>query len=202
MNLAVLASTSGTDLQAIIDEIQIGKMSGINLVCVISDKEECGALEKARQAGIEDIFLDPEGLEREEFDKKMAEILEEKEIDLIAMIGYMRFVSPWFVEKFRNRMMNVHPSLLPAFAGRASTIHEEIIEHGCKISGATIHFVDEGADTGPIIMQKSVEIKEDETAESLRDKVQEVEKAMYPEAIRLFAEGKLKVEDGRRVVIS
>ena len=201
MNLAVLASTSGTDLQAIIDEMQADKMPGVNLVCVISNKEDCGALEKARKADVEDVFIDSVGLEREEYDKKVAEILDEKNIDLIAMIGYMRFVSPWFVEKYRNRIMNVHPSLLPAFAGKAHGIHEEILEYGCKISGATIHFVDEGADTGPIIMQKSVKIEEDETPDSLRGKVQSLEKKMYPEAIRLFAAGRLKVEENRRVKI-
>ena len=201
MNLAILASTSGTDLQAIIDEMQASKMPSITLTCVISNKEDCGALEKARQAGIEDIFVSSEGLEREEFDKKVVEILEEKQTDLIAMIGYMCFVSPWFVDKYRNKIMNVHPSLLPAFAGRASTIYAEILERGCKISGATIHFVDEGADTGPIIMQKSVQIEEDETVESLKFKVQSLEKKMYPEVIRLFAAGRLKMEDNRRVKI-
>lgn len=201
MNLAVLASTSGTDLQAILDEMEAGKMPEISLRCVISNKEDCGALEKARNAGIEDVFIDPKDLEREEFDRKISQVLEERKIDLIVMIGYMRFVSPWFVEKYRNRIMNVHPSLLPAFAGRATNIHEEILEHGCKLSGATIHFVDEGADTGPIILQEAVQIVGDETAESLREKVQNLEKQMYPEAIRLFAEGKLIVEDNRRVEI-
>lgn len=201
MNLAVLASTSGTDLQAILTEMQAGKMSGVDLKCVISDQADCGALVKAQEVGIEAIFLNPTGLKREEFDRQIAEILETKKIDLIAMIGYMRFVSPWFVEKYRNRIMNVHPSLLPAFAGRAKNIHQEILDHGCKISGATIHFVDEGADTGPIILQKAVEIAENETAESLKEKVQNLEKVMYPEAVRLFANGKLKVE-GRRVRIN
>lgn len=200
MNLAVLASTSGTDLQAIIDEIQAGKMLGVDLACVISNKKDCGALEKARAANIEDVYIDPEGLKREEFDKKVADVLKENKVDLIAMVGYMRFVSPWFVEKYRNRIINIHPSLLPSFSGMDKNVHKEILEHGCKVSGATIHFVDEGADTGPIIMQKSVEISENETTDSLREKVQNLEKKMYPEAIRLFAAGRLSVE-GRRVRI-
>lgn len=201
MNLVVLASTSGTDLQAIVDEMQTGKMPGINLTCVISNKEDCGALEKARNVGVEDVFVNAEGLEREEFDQKVAEIIDAKATDLIVMIGYMRFVSPWFVDKYCNRIMNVHPSLLPAFGGFASTIHQEILQHGCKVSGATIHFVDEGADTGPIIMQRAVEIEENETEESLKEKIQNLEKVMYPEAIRLFAAGKLSVEEERRVRI-
>jgi len=200
MNLAVLASTNGTDLQAILDEMQSGKMPKINLVCVISNKKDCAALEKARNAEIEDIYLSASGLGREEYDRKIVEILEEKNIDLVVMIGYMRFISPWFVEKYRNRIMNIHPSLLPAFAGRSNTIHTEILEHGCKISGATVHFVDEGADTGPIVLQKAVRISENETAESLKEKVQNLEKKIYPEAIRLFAAEKLKIK-GRRVII-
>jgi phosphoribosylglycinamide formyltransferase-1 len=202
MNLAVLASTNGTDLQAIIEEMRTGKMLGVDLVCVISNKKDCGALEKAHNAKIEAIYINPEKLEREEYDQKIAEVLDKKNIDLVAMIGYMRFVSPWFVKKYRNRIMNIHPSLLPAFAGRASTIHAEILEHGCKISGATIHFVDEGADTGPIIMQESVKIEKNETPDSLRKKVQNLEKKMYPEAIRLFAEKKLKVENNRKVKVN
>ena len=202
MNLAILASTNGTDLQAIIDEIQSGKMPGINLKCVIANRENCGALEKARQAGIEDVFITQEGLEREEFDKRVAEVLDSRQIDLIALVGYMRLLSPWFVEKYHNRIMNVHPSLLPSFSGMDRSVHQDILDYGCKITGATIHFVDEGADTGPIIMQKTIEIKENETVDSLREKVQNLEKEMYPEAIRLFAAGKLKVIDNKRVQIT
>lgn len=201
MNLAVLASTSGTDLQAIIDEIKVGTMPGIDLKCVVSNREDCGALEKARQAGIEAVFVPAKGLERESFDQKVAEVLDERGIDLIAMVGYMRIVSPWFVEKYRNKMMNVHPSLLPSFSGMDRSVHEDILEYGCKVSGATIHFVDEGADTGPIILQEAVQIQEDETPDGLREKVQNLEKKMYPEAIRLFAAGKLEVVENRRVKI-
>lgn len=201
MNLAVLASTNGTDLQAIIEEIQAGKMEGVNLKCVIANKEDCGALEKARKAGIEAVFVNAKGLEREEFDRKIAEVLEEREIDLIALVGYMRFLSPWFVDKYRNRIMNVHPSLLPSFSGMDTSVHEDVLNYGCKVTGATIHFVDEGADTGPIVLQRAIEIKEDETVDSLRERVQNLEKEMYPEAIRLFAGGKLQVEEGRRVKI-
>lgn len=199
MNLAVLASTNGTDLQAIIEELEAGKMPGINLVCVIANKEDCGALEKARQAKIEAIFLNGKGVEREEFDRKVAAELEARKVDLIALVGYMRFLSPWFVGKYRNQIMNVHPSLLPSFSGMDTNVHADVLNYGCKVTGATIHFVDEGADTGPIILQKALEIQEGETVDSLRERVQNLEKKMYPEAIRLFAAGKLKVEEERRV---
>ncbi|MFO7872547.1 MAG: phosphoribosylglycinamide formyltransferase [Candidatus Undinarchaeales archaeon] len=200
LNLAVLASTSGTDLQAIIDEIDSGKLENVNLKCVIANKD-CGALKKARKAGIEDILIESEGKEREEFDKLVAEDLEKRDVELIVLIGYMRYLSKWFVNKYENQIMNVHPSLLPAFAGGMDlNVHEEILKHGVKVTGCTIHFVDEGKDTGPIIIQRCIPVDEDETEETLKEKVQALEKEAYPEAIRLYRDGKLKVE-GRKVKI-
>jgi phosphoribosylglycinamide formyltransferase-1 len=200
LNIAVLASTRGTDLQAIIDAIKAGALDA-DLKCVISNKEDAGALDKAKAAGIEAVFIDGKGLEREEFDRKVAAELDKRSVELVVLVGYMRFLSPWFVQKYWNKIMNIHPSLLPAFAGGMDlNVHEEVLKRGCKVTGCTIHFVDEGADTGPIIMQKVIEIENEDTSDTLKQKVQAAEMEAYPEAIQLFADGKLKIE-GTRVKV-
>jgi len=200
LRIGVLASTRGTDLQAIIDEIEQGKLNA-EISVVISNKKDAYALERARRHEIKTVFIDPKGKSREEYDREVAKILDENHVDVIALIGYMRLLSPEFVHRYKNRIMNVHPSLLPAFAGGMDrNVHEVVLEHGVKITGCTIHFVDEGADTGPIILQEAVRVVEEDDVESLRDKVQAAEKRLFPEALRLFGEGRLKVE-GRRVRI-
>lgn len=198
--IGVLASTRGTDLQAVIDEIESGKLDA-EIACVISNKEDAYALERAREHKIEAIYIDQKNKTREQFDEEVIKELEKRNVELIFLIGYMRYLSKPFVEKYRNRIMNIHPSLLPAFAGGMDkSVHEAILEHGCKVTGCTLHFVDEGADTGPIIQQKAVEITEDETVESLKEKVQKAEQEIILKGIRLFQEGRLKVE-GRKVKI-
>jgi len=200
LRIGVLASTKGTDLQAIIDEISEDKLDAVISV-VISNKKDAYALERAREHGIKAVFIDAAGLKREEYDNKVMQILEDEGVEVIALIGYMRLLSAGFVHKYENRIMNVHPSLLPAFAGGMDeNVHQTILEHGVKVSGCTIHFVDEGADTGPIILQEAVSITEDETVDSLKQKVQAAEKRLYPRALALFGEGRLKVE-GRCVRI-
>jgi len=200
-NIAVLGSTHGTDLQAIIDAIKNGELEEADLKIVISNKEDAYILERAKQAGIPTMFIPAKDKIREEFDQEVMKVLEENKIDLILLIGYMRYLSKEFVEKYRYRIMNIHPSLLPAFAGGMDkNVHQEILDHGCKVTGCTLHFVDEGADTGPIILQKAVEIKENETVDSLKEKVQKSEQEIILKAIKLFAQGKLKVE-GRKVEI-
>ena len=200
-NIAVLGSTHGTDLQAIIDAIKNGELEEADLKIVISNKEDAYILERAKQAGIPTMFIPAKDKIREEFDQEVMKVLEENKIDLILLIGYMRYLSKEFVEKYRYRIMNIHPSLLPAFAGGMDkNVHQEILDHGCKVTGCTLHFVDEGADTGPIILQKAVEIKENETVDSLKEKVQKSEQEIILKAIKLFAQGKLKVE-GRKVKI-
>ena len=201
LKLGVLASTRGTDLQAIIDAIESGRLDA-EIAIVISNKKDAYALERARKHGIEELFIDPSGKTREEFDRVVSKELGARGVELIALIGYMRYLSRWFVNKYKNKIMNVHPSLLPAFAGGMDlNVHKAVLDRGCKVSGCTIHFVDEGADTGPIIIQKPASIEENETVDTLRDKVQELEKQAFVEAIQLFGEGKLKVE-GRIVRIS
>ncbi|RLI93516.1 MAG: phosphoribosylglycinamide formyltransferase, partial [Candidatus Altiarchaeales archaeon] len=144
LKIGVLASTRGTDLQAIIDEIEQGKLNA-EVSVVISNKEDAYALERARKHGIDAVFIDPKGKTREEFDREVMKILDKKGVDVIALIGYMRLLSPEFVNRYRNRIMNVHPSLLPAFAGGMDkNVHKTVLEHGVKVTGCTIHFVDEG----------------------------------------------------------
>lgn len=192
--IAILASTRGTDLQAIIDEMKASKMPGVELTCVISNKKACYALQRAKEQGYETFFIDPEGKTREEFDMEMAKILEEKAVDLIVLVGYMRILSSLFVRKFKNRIINIHPALLPKFGGKGffgENVHEAVIKAGEKETGMTIHFVDEGVDTGKIILQKKIPIEPSDTAESLQQKVQALEKQWYPEVIRWFASGKL-----------
>lgn len=196
-----MASTKGTDLQAIIDAIK-NKQLDAELKIVISNKE-CYAIERSQNQGFktEVIAFNKKKDTRESYDKKVAKILDQEEVELIVLVGYMRLFSAWFANKYKNRIMNIHPSLLPAFPGMDRQVHEEILAYGCKVSGCTIHFVDEGVDTGPIIMQGTVGIENKDTIDSLKEKVQNLEKKMYPKAIQLFADGKVKVE-GRKVIIN
>ena len=197
LKIAVLASTNATDMQGIIDAIEKKEIDA-KIVCLISNKENCGAMERARKHGIEAIFIDGKGKEREEFDRLAVHEIEKKHADLILLIGYMRFLSPYFVKKYENKIMNIHPSLLPAFAGGMDkNVHEEVLKRGCKVTGCTLHFVDEGADTGPIIMQKCVKIDEDETADTLKQKVQKKEVECFIDAIKLFQAKKIHVKDGK-----
>jgi phosphoribosylglycinamide formyltransferase-1 len=193
--IGILASTKGTDLQAIIDEMKEGKMPGIEIACVVSNKRSAYALQRAKKNGIESIFISPKNKTREEYDGKLAEIFKEKKVDLICLIGYMRILQPSFVRQFPRRIINVHPALMPAFSGPGffgANVHEEILKAGVKKTGCTIHFVDEGVDTGPIIIQEKVKIDSDDTPDTLKGKVQAVEKRLYPEVIRKFAAGEIK----------
>lgn len=193
--IGVLASTKGTDLQAIIDQIKIGQMPGIELAIVISDKKNAFALERAKQQGFEAVFVDPVDKTREEYDKKLVSLLKKNHVDLVVLIGYMRILSQKFVGRFPRRVINVHPALMPKYSGKgffSANIHEAILKNKEKESGCTIHFVDEGVDTGEIILQKKTAIAPHETPESLKEKVQKLEKKWYPEVIKWFAEGKIK----------
>jgi phosphoribosylglycinamide formyltransferase-1 len=199
LNVAVLASTKATDLEAVIAKVKTEELN-INIPILISDKKEAFCLERARGHGIEAMFINPEGKTREEYDQEVMRVLKEYNIDLVLLIGYMKFISKPFLDEYRNKIINIHPSLLPSFPGTDRSVHKEIIEHGCKVSGCTAFFIDEGADTGPIILQKSVPVTEEDTVDTLKAKVQEAEQEVLPEAVRLFAEGRLQVE-GRKVNI-
>ncbi|UCD02985.1 MAG: phosphoribosylglycinamide formyltransferase [Candidatus Aenigmatarchaeota archaeon] len=200
LKIGVLGSTAGTDMQAVIDEIEKGALDA-EISVVICNKPDAFILERAKKHGLKAVCIPSKSREREDFDREVASILEENGVQLILLIGYMRFLSKWFVDRYENRIMNIHPSLLPAFAGGMDLdVHQAILDHGAKVTGATLHFVDEGADTGPIILQKAVDIAGDETKETLKPKVQKAEQEIILRAIRLFADGKLKVE-GRKVKI-
>lgn len=195
--LAVLCSGRGSDLQSIIDAIGRGELNA-EISIVITDKPKVLALERAEKAGIKNICVD-----RKLFDNRAdfeAEILKNLgEVDLVVLAGFMRILSPDFVKKFSGRLMNIHPSLLPAFPGAHA--HRDVLAYGVKISGCTVHFVDEGTDSGPIILQATVKVLDDDTEETLANRVLEQEHIIYPKAIKLFVEGKLKL-DGRKVKIS
>ena len=201
LHIAILGSTRGTDMEGVVDAIQRGELNA-QIAIVISDRKDAYLLERAENYGIPAIFLNPKDFKRrEDFDKKIIEKLDKERVDLVLLIGYMRILSPHFIRQYKNRIMNVHPSLLPAFAGGMDlNVHKLAIDQGVKITGCTLHFVDEGTDTGPIILQESVKVKEDDTPESLKERVQEAEQKIIVEAVRLFQKNQLKV-DGKRVKI-
>jgi phosphoribosylglycinamide formyltransferase-1 len=196
-NIAVLISGNGTNLQAIIDEVKTGNING-KIVAVISNKADAFGLERAKQAGIPEHFIDHKGITREEHEQKIIDILEKNNVDLVVLAGYMRVLTSLFVNKYKYRLINIHPALLPAFPGTDG--YGDTFNYGCKVGGCTVHFVDEGVDTGPIIIQKVNEIKEDDTLESFKQRGLEIEHQVLPEAVKLFCEDKLKIE-GRKVKI-
>lgn len=198
MNIAVLCSGSGSNLQAIIDSVKSGYIP-VTIALVISDKKDAFAIERARKAGIETLIIDKKDFKnREDFDKAIVAVLKKKKVGFVVLAGYMRILSEHFIAEYRNRIINVHPALLPAFKGAHGI--KDALKSGVKVTGVTVHFVDEELDNGPIILQRAVEIKEDDSEEALLERVHKEEHRIYPEAIRLFAEGRLKIE-GRRVRI-
>jgi len=203
IRIGVLASGRGSNLQAIIDASKRGYIPG-EVVCVISDKKDAFALERARREGIPAIFLDPSNYpSREDYDKALAQTLKEHNVDLVCLAGFMRILTPPFIEQFRNRIMNIHPALIPSFCGKGMyglKVHQAVLDFGVKVTGCTVHFVTEEVDLGPIIVQIPVMVREDDTPETLSERVLKREHRAYPLAIKLFAEGRLKIE-GRRVRI-
>ena len=195
LNIAVLGSTKGTDLQAVIDAIESGKLADVKISVVISNKQDAYILERARKHNIKSVFVDSANKTREEFDREIMKILDKENVGLVLLIGYMRFISREFVGKWRNKVINVHPSLLPKYAGGMDkNVHKAVLDAGEKETGMTIHFVDEGADTGPVILQKKCSIGPDETVDSLKEKVQQLEGDGFIEAIKLFRDNKLRVK--------
>ena len=194
LNIAVLGSTKGTDLQAVIDAIESGKLKNITISFVLSNKADAYILERAKKHKINAIFLDPKGKTREEYDKGVDKLLAEHKVELVLLIGYMKLMSSWFVQKWQNKVMNIHPSLLPKYAGGMDKgVHEIVLENKDKVTGASLIFIDEGADTGPIILQKEVPVAADETVDSLKEKVQKAEMEIIVKGIELFRDKKIKV---------
>ena len=201
---AVLVSGGGTNLQAIIDAKASGLIRNAEISLVISNNPSAYALTRAKNAGIKERCISPSEFEnRELFNKALIQTLVEAEIDLVVLAGFLVIIPGEMVEKFRNRIINVHPSLIPSFCGTGCyglKVHEKALSRGVKITGATVHFVDEGTDTGPIILQKAVEVKDGDTAEILQKRVmEEAEWKILPEAIELVASGQVKVVDGKTV---
>jgi phosphoribosylglycinamide formyltransferase-1 len=193
--LAVFVSGSGSNLQAIID----AEIPTVEIALVFSNNPNAYAIERIKKYGISSLVIDHRGYSsREDYEEELLRSIEPLGIDLIALAGFMRILSPYFVSRFKNRIMNLHPALLPAFAGINSV--KQALEYGVKYTGCTVHFVDEGVDTGPIILQSVVPIFEHDNEDSLLERIHEEEHRIYPEAIRLFSEGKLKIR-GRRVSI-
>jgi phosphoribosylglycinamide formyltransferase-1 len=197
VNIAVLCSGNGSNLQAIINKVRSGYIPA-KIALVVSDNKNAFALQRAGKARIDTLVLDPEDFDtREAFDRKIIEALRAKKVGLVVLAGYMRLLSGYFIKEYENRIVNIHPSLLPSFKGTHGI--KDALEYGAKVTGPTVHFVDEKLDNGPIILQKTVEIKDGDTEKTLLRRVHAEEHKIYPKAIKLFVEGKLKIK-GRRVV--
>lgn len=198
--IAVLASGSGSNLQAILDALDRGEILDSEVVLVISDRKEAYALERAKRRNIPIKYLRAKDyVSREEFDRKVVCLLEEVQTDLVVLAGYMRIITPVFLLSFKQRVLNIHPSLLPAFPGGHGVA--DALAYGVKVSGCTVHFVDEGMDTGPILLQEAVPVYDDDTVETLHERIRQLEHKLYPKAINLWVQGKIKLM-GRRCVIN
>lgn len=202
LRIAVLASGRGSNLQAVIDAIEAGTVQA-RIVAVISNKKDSPALERASRHGLPGLFIDPKPFagrpdSREAYDLALLDVLRQHDVELVLLAGYMKIVTRVLVEAFANRMMNIHPSLLPSFPGL--DVQKKAIEWGCKLAGCTVHFVTEGVDEGPIILQAAVPILEGDSSDTLAARILAQEHTLYPRAVQLFAEGRLRVE-GRRVLI-
>ena len=195
LTIGVLISGRGSNLQAIIDAVSRGEITG-RIAVVISNKADAYGLERARKAGIESMCIPSKGKERSDFERELAEALESRGVELVCLAGFMRVLSPYFIRRFKNRTINIHPALLPSFPGEDA--QGRAFDYGVKVSGCTVHFVDEGVDTGQVIVQVPVEVREDDTADALATRILEQEHKAFPRAIQLFAEGRLQVV-GRKV---
>jgi len=201
LRIGVLVSGNGTNLQAILDACARGDIPG-GVVLVVSSSAKAFALERARQAGVPTVVLAPkEFSDRASYDARLTNILGSARVELVCLAGFLRILTPQFVERFAGRIMNIHPALLPAFGGPGmygAHVHEVVLASGVKVSGCTVHFADETPDGGPIILQSVVSVEDDDTVETLAARLAVEEHRLYPAAIRLFAEGRLQVI-GRRV---
>ncbi|SLM48374.1 phosphoribosylglycinamide formyltransferase 1 [Nitrospira japonica] len=202
LRVAVLASGRGSNLQAVIDAIEAGRVEA-TIVAVISNKKDALALERARKHGLPDVFVDPKPFagrpdSRVAYDHALLDVLRRHDVELVLLAGYMKIITAVLIDAYANRMMNIHPSLLPSFPGL--DVQKKAIDWGCKLAGCTVHFVTEGVDEGPIILQAAVPVLDGDTPDTLAARILEQEHRIYPRAVELFAEGRLRVE-GRRVFI-
>ena len=203
VKIGVLISGGGTNLQSLMDNIKEGKIKG-EIKLVISNRKEAYGLIRAKKEGIETLYLNRKEFKtEEEYNEKIMEEFKKRNIHLVVLAGYLKVLSKEFIESYKGRIINIHPSLIPSFCGKGcygEKVHEMVLEYGVKLTGATVHFVDEGTDTGPIIIQRAVEVKDDDTVNTLKRRVLEVEHQLLPEAVKLFCENKLFIE-GRKVII-
>ncbi len=197
VKIAVLVSGRGSNLQTIINNIEKGYIENAEINVVISNKGDAYALERGKNHGISTVFLDPSRCDNAGYDRKILAVLKQYDIDLLLLAGYFQLLGPEIIEAYRNRILNIHPSLLPSFKGLHA--QKQALEYGVKVAGCTVHFVDEGLDSGPIIFQSCVPVIQGDTEETLTARILEQEHIIYPEAVRLFVEGKLKIE-GRTVI--
>ena len=189
LKIGVLISGRGSNLQALID-------AGLNITVVISDKADALGLERARKHKIDAVHIDPKPFkDKSTYELEIVKVLQKHDVGLVCLAGYMRIVGPVLLEHFKGKMINIHPALLPSFPGLHG--QKQALDHGVKISGVTVHFVDEGCDTGPIIIQAAVPVLDNDSEETLSARILEQEHLLYPKAVKLFVEGKLKIEGGR-----
>lgn len=222
ISIAILGSTKGTDAFHILQSIHDGILQGIKVECVISNREKAGVLESARRFNVPAIFLSAkkemnqtsnqtsnqmtnqtsnQTMTNEEYDRKLLDVLAKYNVDYVLLIGWMRILSETFVQEMKNKIINIHPSLLPAFEGNMDmNIHRAVIERGCKVTGATLMFVDQGVDTGPIIAQSPVVVNEADTPETLKDRVQEAEKRLFMDYLPLLRDGKVELMENKVVI--
>lgn len=195
--IAILISGRGSNMVALADAVSSGSIPNAEIAIVVSDKATAGGLQLARDRGLTTAVVERRGLKREEHEREIIAVLRSHEVDLVCLAGYMRLLSPCFIDEFRGRILNIHPSLLPSFPGLDA--HGQALAHGVKVSGCTVHFVDDTLDGGPIIAQRSVPVLDNDTEETLAARILEQEHQLYPEALRIVIGGNYKVID-RRVV--
>jgi phosphoribosylglycinamide formyltransferase-1 len=199
MNIAIFASGRGTNFSAIVRAAKKGKIPGANISLLVCDNPKAAVIGRAKRAGVEVFLIERKDFaSKGDFEARIIQRLEEARIDLIVLAGFMRMLGPDLIQRFKFKILNIHPALLPSFKGTHGI--NDAFEHGVKVTGVTVHFVDEEMDHGPIILQAPVKIDENETVESLEARIHRIEHKIYPQAVRLFVEGRLKVE-GRKVII-
>ena len=195
--IGVLLSGRGSNFVALADSVAAGRIPNAEIAIVISNREGAPGIDKAKERGIPTKVIPSKGLEREAYDRQVVAVLHEHHVDLVCLAGYMRLLSPFFVASFPNRILNIHPSLLPSFPGLES--QRQALEYGVKFAGCTVHFVDENLDAGPIVLQATVPVRDDDTEETLSARILAEEHRIYTEAVRIVLEGKFKIV-GRRVI--
>lgn len=196
--IGVLLSGRGSNFEALAESVSAGRIPDAEIAVVISHREGAPGIERARARGIDARVIPSRGLERDAYDRQVVAVMREKNVDLVCLAGYMRLLSPYFVKEYHGCIVNIHPSLLPAFPGLEA--QRQALEHGVKFTGCTVHFVDETLDAGPILLQAAVPVRDDDTVETLSERILIEEHRIYSEAVRIVLEGRYRIE-GRRVII-